>query len=128
MHGEGNVPLAAQTWSLPESSTDAELKGGSEMAFSITMINIFSLVRAFSPPVSYFEASLYQRTAADQVLSSPAGRWLSGSTSFHRDPVRLNSLYANRQMVRVKMPDFGRISPQKKALKLRSDIKMSSSH
>lgn len=28
-----------------------ELKGRSEMAFSITMINIFSLVRAFSFPV-----------------------------------------------------------------------------
>lgn len=32
---------------LLESNTETELKGGSEMAFSITMINIFSLVQAF---------------------------------------------------------------------------------
>lgn len=51
MHEKGNVSLAAETRSLPESYTDTELEGGSEMAFSITMINIFSLVRAFSFPV-----------------------------------------------------------------------------
>lgn len=32
---KGNVSVAAQTWSLPESSSDAELKGRSEMAFSL---------------------------------------------------------------------------------------------
>lgn len=51
MHGKANVSLAEQTRSLPESNTDTELKGGSEMAFSITMINIFSLVWAFAFPV-----------------------------------------------------------------------------
>lgn len=51
MHGKGNVSLAAQTRSLPESNTDTELKGGSEMAFYITMINIFSLVGLFSFPL-----------------------------------------------------------------------------
>lgn len=33
MHRKGNVSLAALTRSLPESDTDTELKGGSEMAF-----------------------------------------------------------------------------------------------
>lgn len=50
MHG--NVSLAALTRNLPESNTDAELKGRSEMALSIAMINIFSLVKAFFPATS----------------------------------------------------------------------------
>lgn len=66
MNRKGNVSLAALRRSLPESNTDAELKGGSERAFFITMINIFTLVRAFfsSSHVSViFKKSLflYQR-------------------------------------------------------------------
>lgn len=52
MHRKGNVSLAAPRWSLPERNADAELKGGSETTFSITVINIFSFMRAFS---SYLE-------------------------------------------------------------------------
>lgn len=37
MHGKGNASLAALTRSLPESNTDAELKGGFEMVFSLLL-------------------------------------------------------------------------------------------
>lgn len=43
MHGKGNASLAALTWSLPESNTDAELKGGFEMVFSLLLWLTYSL-------------------------------------------------------------------------------------
>lgn len=72
--------LWQQTRSLPESNTDAELKGGSEMVFSITMINVFSLVRAFSFPVMSPSLSLSLSLdpscsfIAEKLLCSPPGQ------------------------------------------------------
>lgn len=108
-----NVSLAAQTRSLPESNTDAGLKGGSEMAFSITMINIFSLVRAFSSPVMspiFSTVSLFlvflkeQQHGSDAVftcrreeqdLSAEVGCLLNYSANLDRDPILLNLMRAD---------------------------------
>lgn len=79
MHGKGNVSLAEETRSLPERNTDAELKGGSETALSITMINIFSFVRAFflsgrvSVSLNHQFFFYHRNCSMNRTLRSPTG-------------------------------------------------------
>lgn len=83
------------------------------MAFSITMINIFSLVRAFSSPVMspiFSTVSLFlvflkeQQHGSDAVftcrreeqdLSAEVGCLLNYSANLDRDPILLNLMRAD---------------------------------
>lgn len=122
MQRKGNVSLAVLTRSLPESNTDAELKGGSEMGFFITMINIFSFGEGIfllqsclgylkktkqtkkTISISFFYQRMYNFTCSvlAQQVKNPRRSLVVGLNY----PIKVNLLYVKRQRAEVKMADF----------------------